>query len=56
MKYEFENKFPLWHRHPHYVLKRGQRIINGKIVQTWPNNDGGYWYRDEKGRMVQVND
>lgn len=31
------------------------RIIDGKKVKIWSDNDGGYWYRDpETGRAVVV--
>lgn len=56
INYDFDNKFPLWHRHPGQILKTNQRIINGEIIQTYPDNDGGLWYRDKKGRKVVVNE
>lgn len=54
MKYDFENKNPLWHVHEGIVLKPGQIIVDGKVIQTWPDNDGGMWYYDEYGRMVTI--
>ena len=45
-KYDFENKFPLWHIHQGRVLKAGQILLNDKVVQTYPDNDGGCWYYD----------
>lgn len=56
INYDFDNKFPLWHRHPGQILKTNQRIINGEIIQTYPDNDGGLWYRDKKGKKVVVNE
>lgn len=56
MKYDFYNKNPLWHIHEGIVLKVGQILIDGEVVQTYPDNDGGYWYFDKNGRVVQVND
>lgn len=56
MLYNFDDKNPLWKVIEGRVLKNGQILINDEIVQTWPDNDGGYWYYDKKGRMVTVHD
>ena len=56
MKYEFENKFPLWHTHPGRVLKSGQIEVDGEIIQTYADNDGGAWYYDKNGRAVRIHE
>ena len=52
--YDFENKNPLWHVHEDLVPKNGQIIVDGKLVQTWPDNDGGLWYYDQDGKKVII--
>ena len=54
MKYSFENKNPLWHIHEGFVLKVGQIVVDDKVVQTYPDNDGGVWYYDKDGRTVHI--
>lgn len=54
MSYSFENKNPLWHTHSGRVLKPGQIELDGEIVQTYPDNDGGMWYYDKDGKKVIV--
>lgn len=55
MEYSFDNKYPLWSVTDGIVLKMGQKIIKGIVVQTYPDNDGGYWYKDpETGEEVVV--
>lgn len=53
MKYDFENKNPFWKSEESKAP--GQIEINGKKVQTYPDNDGGYWYY-ENGRAVYVHE
>ena len=54
MEYSFENKNPLWHTHPGIVLKTGQILVDGEVIQTYPDNDGGKWYYDKDGREIHV--
>lgn len=54
MKYSFENKNPLWHTHPGRFLKPGEILVDDEVVQTWPDNDGGAWYYDKNGEVVQI--
>ena len=54
IKYSFENKFPLWQTTPGIVLKTNQILVDGEVVQAYPDNDGGLWYRDKKGKKVFV--
>ena len=56
MKYEFENKFPLWHRHKGYVLKTNQILVDEEVVQAYPDNDGGLWYYNKNGKAVRVDE
>lgn len=56
IKYDFENKFPLWHTHPGRVLKTNQILADDEIVQAYPNNDGGLWYKDKDGKVVVVDE
>ena len=39
-------RYPLWHSHSGYKLKAGQIVVKERIVQTYPDNDGGAWYYD----------
>ena len=39
----FTWKYPLWHSHPGYKLKAGQKVVKEQIIQTYPHNDGGAW-------------
>ena len=51
MKWEY----PLWHKHDGYVLKTNQIIVDGQIVQAYPDNDGNLWYYHPKtGKVVYV--
>ena len=54
MKYDFENKYPLWHRHKGYVLKTNQILVDDEVVQAYPDNDGGLWYYGKNRRIVRV--
>lgn len=54
MKYSFENKHPLWHTHPEIVLKVNQIIVDGEVVNVYPDNDGGMWYYDKNGKVVII--
>ena len=54
MKYSFENKNPLWHIDEGLVPRNGQIIVDGELVQTYPDNDGGAWYKDKDGKTVYV--
>lgn len=54
MKYDFDNKFPLWHTTPGIVLKTNQIIVEGEIIQAYPDNDGGLWYYDKNGKERRV--
>jgi hypothetical protein len=50
---KFTWRYPLWHSHEGYALKSGQIVVNERIVQTYPDNDGGCWYYDpETGKKV----
>ena len=51
MKYSFENKNPLWHTHEGWVLKTNQILLDDKIIQCYPDNDGGMWYYHPKTRQ-----
>lgn len=52
MKWEY----PLWQVTEGMPLRTGQIKIDGeRIVQTYPDNDGGYWYyHPETGKVVRV--
>lgn len=50
----FTWKYPLWHTHPGRVLKSGQIEVDGEIIQTYADNDGGAWYYDKNGRAVRI--
>lgn len=52
MKYNFDNKNPLWHTHEGLVPRRGQKIIDGEIVNVYPDDDGRCWYYDKDGKVV----
>ena len=55
MKYDFDNRFPLWRRHQGRVLKTNQIIVDDEIVQAYPDNDGGLWfYHPRTGEAVKV--
>lgn len=54
MKYNFEDKNPLWHVHEGLVPRSGQRVIDGEIVNVYPDNDGRMWYYDSDGKVVFV--
>ena len=56
MKYEFDNKFPLWHRHKDFVLKTNQIMVDGEVVQAYADNDGGLWYYGKDGKKVLKKD
>lgn len=55
MKYDFENKFPLWHTHPGRILKTNQILVGDEIIQVYPDNDGGSWYY-KNGKAVKVDE
>lgn len=54
MTYNFEDKYPLWRVTDGIVLKPGQIIIDDEVIQTYPDNDGGYWYYGKDGEVVRV--
>jgi hypothetical protein len=54
MKYSFDNKNPLWHTHEGLVPRRGQKLIDGEIVNVYPDADGRCWYYDKEGKVVFV--
>ena len=54
MKYDFENKNPLWHVHEGIVLKTNQILVDGEVIQAYPDNDGGLWYYDKNGKAVHI--
>lgn len=56
MQYDFEDKYPLWKAVEGRVLKLGQILIDDEIIQTYPDNDGGYWYYNKNGEVVHVHD
>ena len=45
---------PYWTITEGFVLRRGQKMINGEIVQTYADNDGGLWYYDSEGKARKV--
>ena len=50
-------EWPLWKVTQGYNLKINQILVNDKVVQTYPDNDGGRWYYDpETGRKVRLNE
>lgn len=51
--YKFDKHNPYWRSEEGIKLKHGQRMINGRIVMVYPDNDGGLWfYHPETGRMT----
>ena len=38
MKYDFENKFPLWHTHQGRIPKTNQIVIGDEIINVYPDN------------------
>lgn len=55
MKYDFENKFPLWHTHQGRIPKTNQIVIGDEIINVYPDNDGGCWYYKD-GKAVKVDE
>ena len=55
MKYDFENKFPLWHTHQGRIPKTNQIVIGDEIINVYPDNDGGSWYY-KNGKAVKVDE
>lgn len=53
-RYSFDNKFPLWHSHPYRMLKTNQILVDDEVVQAYPDNDGGLWYKDKNGEKVVI--
>ena len=53
MKYDFESKNPLWSAKEEKTP--GRMEINGEEIQTYPDNDGGYWYYKD-GKVVHVHE
>ena len=50
MKWEY----PLWRVTEGIELKTNQIEIDGKVVQTYPTNDGDMWYYDpDTGKKAQ---
>ena len=50
-------RYPLWNVTEGLTLRTGQKLIDGQIIQTYPDNDGGYWYYDPKtGKRVIVSE
>jgi hypothetical protein len=54
MKYSFDNKNPLWHTHEGLIPRQGQKLIDGEIVNVYPDADGRCWYYDKDGKQVIV--
>ena len=54
MQYDFDNKNPLWHVHEGLVPRVGQKVIDGEIVNVYPDNDGHLWYYDKDRRQVII--
>ena len=54
IKYSFEDKYPLWRTTPGIVLKTNQILVDGEVVQVYPDNDGGLWYYDRNRKKVVV--
>ena len=50
----FTWKYPLWHSHPYRVLKTNQILVDDEVVQAYPDNDGGLWYKDKNGEKVVI--
>ena len=51
MKWEY----PLWHVTDGVPLKVNQIIVDGKIIQAYPDNDDRLWYYSpETGKVVYV--
>lgn len=58
MIYNFDDKYPLWKvtETEGRVLRIGQIMVDGEVVQTYPDNDGGRWYYNKNGEEVHVYD
>ena len=54
IKYDFENKYPLWRTTSGIVLKTNQILVDGEVVQAYPDNDGNVWYYDRNRKKVVV--
>lgn len=54
IKYDFENKYPLWRTTPGIVLKTNQILVDGEVVQAYLDNDGNLWYYDRNRKKVVV--
>ena len=55
MKYDFDNKWPLWHRVDGVELKPDERVVNRRIVKCYPDADGGLWYwHPETGKEIHI--
>lgn len=54
IKYDFENKYPLWRTTSGIVLKTNQILVDGEVVQAYPDNNGGLWYWNKKGEKVVI--
>ena len=54
IKYDFENKYPLWRTTSGIILKTNQILVDGEVVQAYPDNNGGLWYWNKKGEKVVV--
>lgn len=51
MKWEY----PLWRVTEGIELKTNQRIVDGEVVQTYPDNDGNLWfYHPKTGKKVTI--
>lgn len=48
-------EYPLWRVTEGITLKTNQIIVDGKIIQAYPDNDGRLWYYSpETGKIVYV--
>ena len=56
MIYNFDDKYPLWKVTEGKSLKTGQLMVDGEVVQTYPDNDGGRWYYNKNGEEVHIYD
>ena len=51
---DYKWTYPLWSVTEGYALKTNQRLINGEVVQCYPDGDGMLWYYDKDGKEVHV--
>lgn len=50
-------RYPLWYTTEGITLKTNQILVDGEVIQAYPDNDGGLWYYDpETGKEVRVDE